>query len=241
MASPVLESLTVTLHNLRQMVTEFLPRVLAMLIIFIVGGFIAWLVKVIVRRILWFVKFNRLCETAGFTQLLTKSGLPSPTELLSRLVFWVLWVAFILVGLNALGVTALQAEIARIFQFLPQIFVAIVILFVGVIAANFFGRATLLAAVNANSPSPRLLSSIVRFLIITLAVTMALERIGLAHGVVLIAFGVAFGAVMLGLALAFGLGGRDAARRLLERHFTGDQNLSPAARDDEDEEGISHL
>ena len=237
MGNLIVQSLSATMHSLSQMVTEFLPRLLAMLIIIIVGGLIAWLIKVIVRRILWFFQFNRLCENVGLTQLLAKAALPTPTELLSRLVYWVLWVAFILFGLNALGVTALQDEISRIFLFLPQIFVALVILFVGVVAANFFGRATLLAAVNANWPSPRFLSSIVRFMIVTLAVTMALERIGLAQGVVLIAFATGFGAVMLALALAFGLGGRDAARRLLERRLTGEKKTS----DDDEEEGISHL
>lgn len=234
MGNLLLKSLTQTTEGLSAMLADFLPRLLAMIIIFIVGGIVAWILKVIVRRILSFVRFNQLCETVGFTQLLTKTALPSPTELLSRLVFWVVWVAFTLVALSGLGITALNDEITRFFLLLPQIFVAILILLVGVLIANFFGRATLLAAVNANSPSPRLLSSMVRFLIIILAVTMALERIGLGHGVILIAFSIAFGAVMFGLALAFGLGGRDAARRLIEKRFIDDQKK-------EDEDGISHL
>lgn len=229
------QSLTEASQNLTRMVSQFLPRLLAMVIIIVVGWIVAWILKIIVRRILWFVKFNQFSETAGFTQSLAKADLPTPTELLSRIVFWVVWVAFILFGLNALDIAPLQDEISRFFLFLPQIFVALLILFVGVLVANFFGRATLLAAVNADSPSPRFLSNLVRFLIIILAVTMALERLGLGHGVVLITFSIAFGAVMLGLALAFGLGGRDAARRLLERRF-----LENAKKNEEDDE-ISHL
>jgi hypothetical protein len=34
----------------------------------------------------------------------------------------------------------------------------------------------------------------------------------------LTAFAISFGALMLGLAIAFGLGGRDAAKELLEQH-----------------------
>ena len=133
--------------------------------------------------------------------------------MLARLVFWVLWITFILFGLEALQIPALQEEISGLFRVLPQIIVALVILFVGVLIANFVSRATLLAAVNANSPSPRLISTVVRFVIIALAVTMALERVGLGRGVVLIAFSTFFGAIMFGLALAFGLGGRDLARQ----------------------------
>lgn len=234
MGNLFIKSLTETMQALSAMVTHFLPRLAAMAIIIVLGGLVAWILKFIVRRVLSFVKFNQLCETAGFTQLLDKTELPSPSELLGRLIFWVTWVGFMLVGLNALGIHALDQEIARFFLLLPQIFVALLILFVGVLIANFFGRATLLAAVNADSPSPRLLSGVVRFLIIILSVTMALERIGLGHGVILIAFSIAFGAVMLGLALAFGLGGRDAARRLIEKRFLEGQKK-------EDDDGISHL
>ncbi|MDE3179511.1 MAG: hypothetical protein KGM47_07590 [Acidobacteriota bacterium] len=235
MGNDLLKSLTGTTQGLGSMLAQFLPHLLAMGIIIVVGGIIAWILKVIVRRILALIRFNHICESAGFSGLLAKTALPPPSELLSRLVFWVVWVAFWLVGLNALGISALQEEIARFFFFLPQIFVALLILIVGLLLANFFGRATLLAAVNADSPSPRLLASVVRFLIIILAITMALERIGLGRGVILIAFAIAFGAVMLGLALAFGLGGRDAAKRLLEQRF-----IEAEKRRDEENE-ISHL
>lgn len=229
------KNLAGTLGNFSGMVMEFLPRLLAMAIIIVVGGVIAWIVKAILRRILAWVRFNSLFENAGITQMMPKTSLPSPSELLARLVFWVVWVSFMLFGISALGVVALQEEISRFFFLLPQIFVALVILFVGLLIANFAARATLLAAVNANSSSPRLLSGVVRFIIVILVVAMALERIGLGHGVVLVAFAIFFGALMLGLALAFGLGGRDVARRILEKRFAEDH------KEEEEEEGISHL
>jgi len=229
----IAKSLIQTLHTFSQMVTQFLPRLLAMLIIVAVGWLVAWLVKIIVPRLLGLVRFNSLFDRAGVTRLLTKAALPAPGELLGRLIFWVLWITFILFGLEALQIPALQEEIASLFRVLPQIFVALVILFVGVLIANFVSRATLLAAVNANSPSPRLISVVVRSVIIALAVTMALERVGLGRGVVLIAFSTFFGAIMLGLALAFGLGGRDLAKHLLERHFLEEKK--------EEDQGISHL
>jgi hypothetical protein len=227
------KSLIQTLHTFSQMVAQFLPRLLAMVIIVLAGWVVAWLVKVILPRILNLLRFNSLFVKAGVAQVLTKAALPTPSEMLARLTFWMLWMTFILLGLEALQIPALQEEISGLFRVLPQIFVALVILFVGVLIANFVSRATLLAAVNANSPSPRLISAVVRFMIIALTVTMALERVGLGRGVVLVAFSTFFGAIMFGLALAFGLGGRDLARRLLERRFLEEKK--------EEDQGISHL
>jgi hypothetical protein len=97
--------------------------------------------------------------------------------------------------------------------------VALLIGFFGLLAASFFSRAALLAAVNSNFRSPRLLSLSVRIIIIVFAFSMVFEELGIAEQTMLIAFGIAFGAAMLGLALAFGLGGKDLAREFLERRM----------------------
>jgi hypothetical protein len=229
----IAQNLIQTMRTFAEMIAQFLPRVLAMVIFILIGWLVAWLVKVSLRRVLGWVRFNSLFVKGGVTQVLTNAALPTPTEMLARLAFWVIWITFFLMGLDALQITALQDEISGLFGVLPQIIVAIIILFAGVVIANFVSRAALLAAINANSPSPRLISAFVRFIIIALAVTMALERIGLGRGVVLVAFTTFFGAFMLGLALAFGLGGRDLARQLLERRFLQEKK--------EEDEGISHL
>jgi hypothetical protein len=190
-----------------------------MLIVAFVGWVIAYLLKVLVRSILRLTRFSKLSENSGATQLLNQAALPSSTELLSRFVFWVAWVGFILLGVSVLGIVGLQDYISRFFLFLPRLFVALLILFFGLLAANFVSRAVLLAGVNANIRSSRLLSISIRFIISIFALSMVFEVLGVAEQTVLIAFGTAFGAVMLGLAIAFGIGGKDLAREFLERRL----------------------
>jgi hypothetical protein len=219
MGQHVLNTLSQTLGNFFNTLALFLPRILSMLVIIAAGFLMALILQAIVRRIFGIASFRKYCDSAGLTQMMRKAALPPPIEFLGQVVFWVVWIVFIVLGIDALGISALREQISRFFMFLPQIFVAMVVLFIGLLIANFFSRATLLAAANANYPSARLLSSLVRLLIIIFFVTMALEQIGLGRRVVLIAFSIAFGAMMLGTALAFGLGGRDVARRFLEKQF----------------------
>jgi Mechanosensitive ion channel, conserved TM helix len=234
MGQLILNTLSQTLGNFFNALALFLPRVLSMLVIIVAGFLVALVLKVIVRRIFGIASFRKYCDSAGITQMMRKAALPPPVEFLGQVVFWVVWIVFIVLGIDALGISALREQISRFFTFLPQIFVAMVVLFIGLLIANFFSRATLLAATNANYPSARLLSSLVRLLIIVFFVTMALEQIGLGRRVVLIAFSIAFGAMMMGTAIAFGLGGRDVARRFLEKKFVQedeapekDEEISP--------------
>ncbi len=200
---------------------HLLPRLLVMLIIAVVGWLVAYLLRILLRNFLRLVKFDRFSERAGAAQLLSNAALPSPSALLCQLVFWLAWLGFLLVGVNALEIPGLQGHISGFILFLPRFFVALLILFLGVLAANFFSRAALLAAVNSNSPSPHLLSDALRVVIVVLAVSMAFEELGLAQRTILTAFSLVFGALMLGLAIAFGMGGRDLARQFLEKRFSG--------------------
>ncbi len=213
----IINELTQAMQDMARGFAHYLPRVIVTLIIVFVGWVIAWLLKVIVRSILRLTKFSKLSESAGATQLLHQAALPSSTELLSRFVFWVAWIGFILIGVSVLGIMGVEEYIARFFLFLPRLFVALVILFFGFLAASFFSRAALLAAVNANFRSPRLVSVSVRVIISIFALSMMFEVLGVAEQTMLITFGTAFGAVMLALAIAFGLGGKDLAQEFLER------------------------
>jgi hypothetical protein len=231
----IVNELTQATQELIRDFARFLPRLMAMLVVVLLGWVIAYLLKTILRSILRLVKFDRLSEGAGATQLLNKAALPSSTELVSRFAFWIAWMGFVLLGISALGILGMQEYVTRFFIFLPRLIVAMFFLFFGLLAASFFSRAALLWAVNTNMPSPRLLSSAARVLITIFTASAVFEELGLADSTMLLAFAIVMGAVMLGLAIAFGIGGQHLARRFLESRFApekketkeGEDELSP--------------
>ena len=219
MREMIVNELTQAMHDILRDVARFLPRLIVMLVIALVGWLIASILKWALRSILQLAKFDKLSENAGASQLLKQAALPSSTELLSRFVFWVAFLGFILLGVSVLGIVGLLEYISRFFLFLPRLFVALFIVFFGLLAASFFSRSALLASVNGDLPSPRLIALSVRTVIIIFVFSMVFEELGVADQTALLAFGVAFGGLVFGLALAFGIGGKDLAREFLQRRF----------------------
>ena len=215
----IVQGLEQAYQNLVHMLAEFLPRFVVMLVIILAGLLVAYVLKHALRALLHLTKLDRLSEEAGASRMLRMAALPSMTEVLSRSVFWITALGFILVGISVLNIAGLQEQVARLLRLLPEIVFAIVILFLGLVIANFLSRAALLAAVNAGYTSPKTVSWSVRFVIWILAITMALEELGVARQTVIAAFSIVFGASMLGLAIAFGLGGQGLARDFLERNL----------------------
>lgn len=199
-----------------ELLLRFIPQLIAMLLIIIAGWVIAKLSAFVVRRLLRFVHFEAILERTGATALLQKTRAPSPDLIVGKVVFWIVWLAFLLSGMRALGFASADLLIADLVHLVPQLVVALVILLVGIALSTFVWRATLLAAVNANLPAPRVIGGFVRMMMSLATVAMALEQLNVARQVVLASFMVIFGAVMLSAAIAFGLGGRGLARRFLE-------------------------
>ena len=211
----------------------FLPRMVTTLAIIIVGWLIAMLLKTLVRGLLGWLRINVASERFGVAPLLRTADLPPADALIGAIVFWLVWIGFLISGIDVLGFESLQGLLESFWAFVPRLLLAVIILIIGFVVANFAWRATLLAAVNARVPSPRLLSGGVRWLILILAGAMALEQIAVARTVVLTAFAIAFGALSLAVAIAFGIGGGGIAKRILEHQFPEQQRSSA--------DEISHL
>lgn len=220
MAEAILNALRETGTTYLAAVRSFLPRVLATLSIVLVGWLIAVVLRVVVRRMLSLLRFNALAQRTGAADVLRKAELPAADVLVGSVLFWLVFLGFLLSSLDALGFKGMEGLLAEFIRFIPRILVAAVILVLGLLAANFAWRATLLAAVNANLPSARLVSGGVRLMIAMMVVAMALEQIQVARTVVLTAFAISFGAVMLAVAIAAGIGAGPTARRIIEQHFT---------------------
>jgi hypothetical protein len=221
-----------TMNEIVASFARFLPRFMEMLVIVILGWLIAYVLKVLLRSILKITRFDKLSEHTGATELLRGTALPSLSELVSRFVFWVAWLGFILLGISVLGLVGIEQHVASFFGFLPRLFAALLILFFGLLGASFFSRAALLSGVNAGLPSPRLISWAIRTVIILFVVSMSFEELGVGSRTMMVAFALTFGSLMLGLALAFGLGGKDLAKKYLERRFARERDES---REREDE------
>jgi fucose permease len=106
---------------------------------------------------------------------------------------------------------------------------------VGYFVSRFLGRATLIALVNSQYRSARLIAFLVRGIILIFFIAVATDYIGVGRGIVEATFAIILGGFVLALAIAFGLGGRDIARETLERKL---RSLEERKRESDE---ISHL
>jgi Conserved TM helix len=207
------ESLSRVLASL----ASFLPAVVAMLIAVVVAAGAGVLIRWMLRRILTGLRFDQRLDDWGLSAIAEWSPGRSPTRLLGLVVIWSSLLIGVLVGLAALESSLMTAMLSRLITYLPNVFVAILLVVVGAVLARFLARGVLIGAVNLKLQSPHLISIGVKWLVLVLSMAMALEHLSIGGEILKLAFGILFGGIVLAMALAIGLGSKDVVSRTWER------------------------
>jgi hypothetical protein len=208
-------------------IAEFLPGVVALALVLVLAVAVAWILRVMIRRSLQRINFDKRVDQWGFPGLAEWSPVHSPSLLMAGAAYWFTILIGLLIGLSALDATLTSTFVLRLLNYLPNVFAAALILIVGIIFARFAARGVLISAVNMHIQWARLLSLGVKWLVLVLAGTMAMEHLRIGGEIVRLAFGILFGGIVLALALAVGLGSKDMVSRSLERQVS--KNLEEEA------------
>jgi hypothetical protein len=211
------QALTESMSRLLSQVASLLPGIVALIVALLISAVTAWLFALVLRRSLIKIHFDERVSSWGFSSLAEWSPSKTPTLLVTRVASWLIILFGFLIGIASFDAT-LTSQLARsMFAYLPNVLGAVVVLLAGTLIARFLARSVLIGAVNMNLQYARLLAVGVKWLVVVLAVAMALEQLKIGAGIVNLAFGILFGGIVLALALAVGLGSKELVSRSLER------------------------
>ncbi|MGA7104631.1 MAG: hypothetical protein WBX49_04730 [Candidatus Deferrimicrobiaceae bacterium] len=207
-------SLLSPFETMWEKIWAFVPNFVAALVLFFLGIVIALGVRFLVIKILNSVGWERFSEKESTFRFLGIGDIRYPLfDLIGAVVFWVVILAFSGTAAHALGLTTIETLLDELVGFLPNLFIAVVIMGLGIWLGILAGRFTSAFAVSAKIAEANLLGKGIQYLVIIIAAGTALEQLRVATRFL-------FGAFLLTLAslgLAFGLGGKDKAKEIIDR------------------------
>jgi len=204
--------------NALNLVLTFIPKFIGFLVILLVG----WIVATVVSKALTFllrkIGFDRMADRIGLTRFEQRMGIKMDAAgILGKVVYWFLFLIFLVPAVDALGLTTVSAILGTLIAYIPNVFVAILVLFLGTLAATFVADIVRGVTASANIGNPSIFANIARFAILGFAALVALEQLQIAPSLINELFGAIVAAAAIAFGLAFGLGGQETARRYLNR------------------------
>jgi hypothetical protein len=155
----------------------FLPKALLFLLILVVGYFVAKLARKLTDKVLERVGFDRWVERGGIRAALARSKYDA-SDIVAKLVYYAILLFTLQLAFGVWGPNPVSDLISRVVAWLPQAFVAIIIVVIA--AAIAAAVKDLVSNALGGLSYGRLLANVAAYFIIGLGVIAALNQIGVA-------------------------------------------------------------
>lgn len=198
---------------------SYLPQFLAGLVLLLIGLAVAALLKEVVLRFLRLLRVETWFSsvTDWFNQIRTdRVRVDVWPKVLAELVRWTVVILFLVPAAEAWGLTKVTDLLNQFLLYVPNVFVAVVIGFIGLVVANLVSEIVRNASRGLGGTSSNLLSAVARYALFFFTALIVLNQLGVAADLVRILFTGIVAMLAIAGGLAFGLGGQEAARKALE-------------------------
>ena len=210
----------VVIDPVREMLSRvavFLPTLIGVLVILIVGWIIAGILKSMVVKVLKLIQLDTASEKSGLGDVLRRGGIKQTVaELIGVLIYWLVMLLVFMTALNALGMTVAAALLDKVILYIPNVIAAIFIMALGIFFASMIGTIVRTASGNAGISQAKFLGQLTQVVIMVFTVVVTLEQLNIATTVLTFALNIILGSMGLAMALAVGIGSKDIAGKLMQ-------------------------
>lgn len=213
MTTDIGQSLINSLNNGIIAVTTFVPKLVAGIIIFLIGIIIASLLKQVVLELLKALKVE---------SFLRRYGVPEAKEeytwsnILAEIIRWFVIILFLIPTADVWGLPQVATVLNTFLLYLPNVLVAAIIGLVGLVFARLSHDVALASAKGVSPESARTIASIVRWAVTVFVALAVLSQLGVASDLIRILFTGFVAMIAIAGGIAFGLGGQESAKDVVE-------------------------
>jgi hypothetical protein len=197
-------------------VGAYLPQFVAGLILLGVGLVVANLLKDAVVGLFRLAKVETWFKK---TKAIDTGSARVWLQLVGELLRWSVLILFLVAAVETWGIGKVGDLLNELLLYLPNVFVAAVIGFVGVVVGNLSADLVRHSAKGLGSTAAGSLSTFTHYAVIVFTVLLVLHQLGVAADLIRILFTGIVAMMALAGGLAFGLGGQETARKVLEALF----------------------
>src|SRR3989344_666653 len=207
------ETLVASVNEGLVAIVGFVPKFVLGFVILLVGIIIASILKQVVLEL-----FKALRVEA----FLKKYGVPEAKDefswsgILAEIVRWFIIIVFLLPTADIWGLPRVDTVLNQVILYLPNVFVAVIIILVGFVVARLAHDVILASTKGVSPETSRTVASITRWAISVFVILAALNQLGVASDLVRILFTGFVAMLAIAGGIAFGLGGQSSAKDIVE-------------------------
>ncbi len=197
---------------------QYVPQMISAVLVLLLGWLAAEIAAVVVRRAVAFTGADAWVGRTGLNEqlkLAPHSRYALVSNLMGSIAKWAILLGAVGVAADILGLPGVRAFVGTIIAYIPNVVVAVLILAIGMVAAQLLSASVAAGLGAAHMPGANraVLAGIAKYAVIVFAVMAALTQLNIVPALIQIAFA----GLVFALSLAFGLGGREHASQWIAK------------------------
>jgi len=220
MSREMFEPFITPIFDLWEKIVSILPNVIISLVFLLVGLMLSRFITTLLTKMMKKLNLDDITSKIGINEILARVGFgKSPTFVISFVAYWFIMLVFVILAFNALNLDIMTALLEKFIYFIPKLIISIVVLFAGLLFANFVYEIVNNSADANNLKGGKIMAKIVQAIIILFASLMALEQLGIEMSLINYSVMIILSALGLAFAIALGLGAKDIVAKFLNDSF----------------------
>jgi len=198
-------------------VMGFLPTLVSVILILIIGWILATLTQKVITRFLKLARLDTISEKIGIANILTKGDINyTLSEIIGVLIYWLFMLVVLLAAVNALQLTVAAQLLNQVILYIPNVIASVFILVLGIFFASIIANTVRTTAANAGIHQARTLGQFTQVIIVIFTIVEALSQLKIDTSIIQLIVKAILGALALGAGLAIGLGCKDMAGKYVQ-------------------------
>lgn len=193
-------------------VANFLPRLIAGLVIVVIGLIVAGIVKWVVLAVLKAIQLEKILKQYNVPE--GRRGL-TWSNLVGEIVRWFVIILFLVPTVEVWGIPRVTEVLNRVLLYLPNVLVAAILVFLGLVIADLVHDVVQASVRGVSAQTADAAAAVARWAVVIFVALVALNQLGIAADLIRILFTGVVAMLALAGGIAFGLGGKDAAGEIV--------------------------
>ncbi|MGB3150014.1 MAG: mechanosensitive ion channel domain-containing protein [Maribacter sp.] len=210
-----------TLSRILGDIAAALPGIFGAFVVLVFGWITIKIVTVILKKIMKIAKIDKLSDKVNEAKLFGDSEVEIQiSKVLLTFVKTLLWLVFIIVASDVMGLTIISEEIANLLRYLPVLLTALVIFMMGLYLAKIIKKAVTSVFESMGIGGGKIVGNLLFYLIVIFISITALNQAGIDTAIITSNFTIILSAFLFAMALALGLGSREVVGDLLRTFYS---------------------
>lgn len=203
---------------------QFVPKVIGFFVLIIIGWIVAKFIARLVNKFLIKLNANKITDQLQDISFIRKANVDfNLSTIISKAIYYFIYFIFLMVAIDVLGIEALSNLFRDFINYLPNVFVAGIILLGGLLLADVIRKAISTATQSLGIPSGAMIANFIFYFLVVNIFIIALGQAKIETSFLASNITYVFAGGIFAFALGYGIASKDTVSNYLASFYTKDK------------------